>query len=176
MPKLFVSLPMRGRTEEEVREEMAELNDICNNEYQTKFELIESFEHGNPPSDIPNESVWYLGKSIVSLSEADLVIFSSDWANAHGCIVEHIICAFYDIPYVELESGDLIDLDNAEVVVDYTHSLDEQPVEIVDKIDILHEEDDNDTLSGEEHLEEPDLDDYDPDLDELEPGEFNADL
>jgi hypothetical protein len=175
MPKLFVSLPMRGRTEEEVREEMAELNDICNNEYQTEFELIESFEYGNPPSDIPNESVWYLGKSIVGLSEADLVIFSADWRNAHGCIIEHMICALYNIPYVELQPGELVDLDNAEVVVDYTHDLDEQPVEIVDKIDILHKDDD-DSLSGEEHLEEPDLDDYDPDLDELEPGEFNADL
>lgn len=175
MPKLFVSLPMRERTEEEVREEMAELNDICNNEYQTEFEMIETFDYGNPPSDISNESIWYLGKSIVGLSEADLVIFSSNWRNARGCIVEHMICALYNIPYVELQPGELVNLDNADVVVDYTHDLDEQPVEIVDKIDILHEDDD-DSLSGEEHLEEPDFDDYDPDLDELEPDEFNADL
>ncbi len=175
MPKLFVSLPMRGRTEEAVREEMAELHDICNNEYQTEFELIKNFEHENLPSDISNESIWYLGKSIVNLSEADLVIFSANWRNAHGCIVEHMICALYDIPYVELQPGELIDLDNAEVVVDYTHNLDEQPVEIVDKIDILHEDND-DSLSGEEHLEEPDLDEYDPDLDDLEPGEYNADV
>jgi len=175
MLKLFVSLPMRGRTEEEVREEMAELRDICNNEYQTEFELIESFEHEDPPSDIRNEPVWYLGKSISGLSEADLVIFSSNWRNARGCIAEHMICSLYNIPYVELQPSELVNLDNAEVVVDYTHDLDDQPVEVVDKIDILHEDDD-DSLSGEEHLEEPDLDDYDPDLDELEPGEFNADL
>lgn len=175
MPKLFVSLPMRERTEEDVRAEMDELGDICNNEYQTEFELIETYDHGTPPNDILNESVWYLGKSIVGLSEADLVIFSADWRTAYGCVIEHAICSLYDIPYVEIRPEDSVNLNNAEVVVDYTHSLDEQPVEIVDKIDILHEDDDN-SLSGEEHLEEPDLDDYDPDLDELEPGEYNADL
>ena len=163
MRKLFVSLPMRGRDDIDVLSERQDLKKMVEDELNEEFELIESFIQDNPPEEV-NDACWYLGNSIVKLSEADLVIFSQDWRNATGCIIEHMVCAFYNIPYVDVEmtniDGNNIDPTQVEIVRDYTHSIDEQPIEFVDKIDISHD----------------DVDDYDPDSDELEPGEYNADL
>ncbi|MBO7451085.1 MAG: hypothetical protein J6U54_12040 [Clostridiales bacterium] len=184
MAKLFVSLPMRNRDEFDILEEMKDLRMVAEANFDEEFELIDSYVNGNPPSDILNESVWYLAKSIDTLAQADLVIFSPEWSTATGCIIEHMICAFYNIPYVEVHPSDILDLSNAEVIMDYTHDLDEQPIEIVDKIDILHEDNDE-YLNAIEELAEPDLDTLEPDEynadiddydDELEPGEYNADL
>lgn len=164
MKKLFISLPMNGRDVDDIQSDMEELKQIAEKNCHESFELLKTFQHDEPSSDINTEACWYLGKSISMLAEADMVLFHPEWKTARGCLMEHMICALYDIPYVELQMPE-INLDNAEVVVDYTHDLDEQPVEIVDPIDISHD----DTLSGNEEL-------YDPDLDELEPGEYNADL
>ncbi len=175
MPKLFVSLPMRGLDEVEI---YTTQSDICNfvcNFMEEDFELIDSYVDDTPNEyDILHVGAWYLGQSILAMSEADLVVFHPAWKDARGCIVEHMICALYDIPYVELHHEDMIDLSNAEVVYDYTHDLDEQPVEVVEKIDILHDDDESDTMDGNEELAEPDLDDED-DIDILEPGEYDAD-
>ena len=178
MKKLFVSLPMRDRTEEDIRCEQEMLRDIVEKEFDEEFELIETFEAGvEPPSDVKN-GCWYLGQSICKLALADLVIFSDSWKAAPGCLIEHMVCALYDIPYVDMSiPTDGFEPSQIDLVVDYTHDLDEQPVEFVDKPDILHD-------GFDEHLEDPDLsngsdtdifDDYDPEDDELEPGEYDAD-
>lgn len=164
MKKLFISLPMNGRDIDDIQSDMEELKEIAEKNCDESFELLKTFQHDEPSGDINTEACWYLGKSISMLAEADMVLFHPEWKTARGCLMEHMICALYDIPYIELQMPE-IDLDNAEVIVDYTHDLDEQPIEIVDPIDISHD----DTLSGNEEL-------YDPDLDELEPGEYNADL
>ena len=171
MPNLFVSLPMRGRDEIDIRNEMEDLRELAEEEYGVAFDLMDTYEHGNPPDDILHGNMWYLAKSIEMLTQANFVIFAPGWKNASGCIVEHMICALYDIPYAELNIPEIPNLENAEVIMDYTHDLDEQPVEIVDKIDILHK-DDEDSMDGNETLAEPEFDDEDY----LEPGEYDADI
>ena len=171
MPNLFVSLPMRGRDEIDIRNEMEDLRELVERDYSMDFDLLDTYEHGNPPDDILHGNMWYLAKSIEMLTMADFVIFAPGWKNASGCIVEHMICALYDIPYAELHVPEIPNLENAEVIMDYTHDLDEQPIEIVDKIDILHRDDD-DSMDGNESLAEPEFDDEDY----LEPGEYDADI
>lgn len=177
MPNLFVSLPMRGRDEIDIRNEMENLRELVEEDYDVEFDLLDTYEHGNPPDDILHGNMWYLAKSIEMLTMADFVIFAPGWKNASGCIVEHMICALYDIPYAELHVPEIPNLENAEVIMDYTHDLDEQPIEIVDKIDILHKDDndsmdDMDSIDGNESLAEPEFDDEDY----LEPGEYDADI
>lgn len=160
---------MNNRDIDDIRSDMEELKQVAEKNFNESFELFKTFQHDGPSGHINTEACWYLGKSISMLAEADVVIFHPEWKTTRGCLIEHMICALYDIPYVELQIPE-IDLENAEVVMDYTHDLDEQPVEIVepmiiDPIDISHD----DTIDGNEEL-------YDPDLDELEPGEYNADL
>lgn len=102
MPKLFISLPMRGYTPEEIHEEMDWMKEIFDQSMDEDFELIDSVFMEIPPNEVIRDNTWYLGKSIKAMSEADVVLFHPNWREARGCLIEHSICALYEIPYVEL--------------------------------------------------------------------------
>ena len=159
--KVFVSLPMRDRSIDEIREDM---NDILNmikpgyEELGEDVELIDTVWMDTPEPDILDESAWYLGRSIQALSKADIAIFHPGWREARGCIIEHMVCAMYNIPYfdISMDYGDHADED----VEDYTHdwnlageineALSEQVAKAEGLDDILDDEDVEDAL-GFEH-------------------------
>ena len=93
---------MRGYTVDEIHEEMDWMKDIFDEDIDGDFELIDSAFTELPPNEVIRDSTWYLGKSIKAMSEADVVLFHPNWREARGCIIEHAICALYEIPYVEL--------------------------------------------------------------------------
>ena len=64
MKKLFVSVPMRGRTEEEIKLVSEDEKDAEIYEGE-ELELIDSYIEDNPPKD-SKEAVWYLGESLRS--------------------------------------------------------------------------------------------------------------
>ena len=68
--KLFISLPMEGRTKEDVMKSMKELHEVAEIMYGRKLEVIPTYIE-EEPSDGLNENIWYLGKSIEKLAEAD---------------------------------------------------------------------------------------------------------
>ena len=51
--------------------------------------------------DYPGEIIWYLGKSIQFLSQADIAYFGGDWRNTRGCKVEHEVAMQYGIDRIE---------------------------------------------------------------------------
>lgn len=174
--KVFVSLPMRDRSIDEIREDMNDILDMIKPGYTEvgeDVELIDSVWMDSPGPDILDEGVWYLGRSIKALSEADLAIFHPGWREARGCIIEHMVCALYNIPYYDI-SMDYHEHEN-EDVVDYTHdwdfagevnaALSEQVAEAegLGEDDILDDEDVEDAL-GFEHDDVDDLIESDPDL------------
>ena len=63
MKKLFVSVPMKGRKEEEIRKSIAKMHKIAEAIVGEELELIDSYIVDNPPKD-SKEAVWFLGKSI----------------------------------------------------------------------------------------------------------------
>lgn len=76
MKKLFVSVPTKGRTEEEIKssiQKMKKIAQICEGE---ELELIDSYIKDNPPKDI-KEAVWYLGESLKKLSQADVFYWNT---------------------------------------------------------------------------------------------------
>ena len=93
--KLFVSLPMRGLTDDEILEKQKKILEP----YKDEYELMDTVIREDPPN--PNNPVWYLGGSVQMLGDADLVIFASNWADAPGCRIERMICALYAIKYRE---------------------------------------------------------------------------
>ena len=101
-PKLFVSLPMRGHEDDEVRAVMLDIKQFIENEYNKTFDLIDTLIVEEPPDDVINNN-YYLGRSIQKLSTADICVFHPDWKSSPGCIIEHMVCAMYDIPYLELK-------------------------------------------------------------------------
>ena len=102
MSKLFISIPMRGYTPDEIHAEMDWMKDIFDEDIDGDFELIDTVFTDLPPDGIIRDDTWYLGKSIKAMSEADVVLFHPAWREARGCIIEHAICALYGIPYIEL--------------------------------------------------------------------------
>lgn len=104
-PKLFISLPMRGRDDDEVRAEMLGIKQFIERMYDQEFDLIDTLVEEEPPDGVIQNN-YYLGKSIQMLSMADICVFHPEWKNSPGCIIEHMVCAMYDIPYVELKEED----------------------------------------------------------------------
>ena len=172
--KVFVSLPMRDRSIDEIREDMNDILDMIKPGYAElgeDVELIDTIWPDGPGPDILDEGAWYLGRSIQALAEADLAIFHPGWREARGCIIEHMVCAMYNIPYfdISMDYGDHEDED----VEDYTHdwgmageineALSEQIAEAEGLDDILDDDDVEDAL-GFEHDDVDDLVESDPDL------------
>ena len=100
--KIFISQPMKDRSEEEIRTEREELILIATQQYGA-IEVIPSFFGEEfDASKSKNPAVKYLGKSIEMLAEADIALFGKGWENARGCKMEHDICCSYGIPTHEL--------------------------------------------------------------------------
>lgn len=96
MRKLFVSVPMKGRTSEEIKASIEKMKNIAEVYEGEELELIDSYIEDNPPKDI-TESVWYLGESLKKLAQADVFIGISDACEWNGCYIENETALRYDI-------------------------------------------------------------------------------
>ena len=88
--KIFISQPMKGRTNEEI---MQERNDIMAKWTNASVEFIDSFFREPGKNSIDS-----LGKSISLMGETNLVVFAPGWENARGCRIEHQVAKEYGIP------------------------------------------------------------------------------
>lgn len=98
MKKLFISQPMRGRTDEEILRERDEAIAIAMDIVKDNVEVIDSFFQDAPVEAKP---LWFLGKSIELLSSADIVYFCKGWNDARGCRIEHECAKEYGIEIIE---------------------------------------------------------------------------
>ena len=96
MKKLFVSVPMKGRTEAEIKETMEKMKKIAEIYEGEELEMIDSYIEHEPPQN-SNQGIWYLGESLKKLSEADVFIgidAAWDWS---GCDIETSTARAYGI-------------------------------------------------------------------------------
>ena len=98
MKKLFISQPMRGKTDEEILKERKEAIEAAERILGEEVEVIESFFEKAPVDAKP---LWFLGKSIELLSDADIVFFAKGWEEARGCKIEHECAVEYGIIVIE---------------------------------------------------------------------------
>ena len=99
--KLFISQPMRGLTDEEILKVREEIKARAEYFIGEPLELINSFIEDYPGEINKSIPVWYLGKSIQFLSQADIVYFGGDWRNARGCKIEYEIASAYGIKVIK---------------------------------------------------------------------------
>lgn len=112
MKKLFVSVPMKGRTEEEIKESIQKMKKIAEIYEGEELELIDSYIEGNPPKD-SKEAVWYLGESLKKLAQADVfmgICESYDW---NSCCIEMETANKYGIKAYTIPAKYVIDNYNA---------------------------------------------------------------
>ena len=96
MKKLFISCPMKGRTEENIRKSMEKMHKIAEIVFDQELEVIPTYIEDNPPEN-GNQGIWYLGKSIQLLAEADFFI-GIEWTDFFkGCEAERLIARDYGI-------------------------------------------------------------------------------
>lgn len=103
MKKLFISQPMRGKTDEEilaVREKAIESakNYLKERGEEDDIEVIDSFFQNAPAEAKP---LWFIAKSIELLSTADVAYFAKGWVDARGCRIENECAVEYGIDVIE---------------------------------------------------------------------------
>ena len=99
---VFISQPMRNRSEEEIKAERQKIM-----EYVQKFYPDEKAEEINSFFDMDVQSknvpLRMLGLSLELLAEADVAVFADGWSVARGCRIEHDAAIAYGIKILDLE-------------------------------------------------------------------------
>ena len=96
--KIFVSIPMANRTENDIKAEFERISELYDN-----AEIIDSFIDEDKPQDA--NILWYLGVSLTLMSQADMVYFCKGWENARGCKIEYMCAEKYGLKIVEEKAG-----------------------------------------------------------------------
>lgn len=84
--KVFISQPMRGLTNKQIKEQRERAIRYVTERYGEDIEVIDSFFENAPVDAKP---LWYLSKSLELMSTADLCLFISDWFCYRGCSIEN---------------------------------------------------------------------------------------
>lgn len=98
MKKLFISQPMRDKTDEEILAERERAIESAKKHLGEDVEVIDSFFKEAPHDAKP---LWYLAKSIELLATADVAYFCKDWDKYRGCKIENTCAIEYGIDVIE---------------------------------------------------------------------------
>ena len=98
MKKLFISQPMVNKPDSEILAIREKAIEFVEKQLGEEVELIDSFVADAPKNAKP---LWYLGKSLQFLSEADIAYFAKDWEKYRGCKMEHDAAIAYGVPRIE---------------------------------------------------------------------------
>ena len=94
MKKLFISQPMRDKTNEEILVTREKAIASAKRHLGEDVEVIDSFFQNAPHDAMP---LWFLGKSFELLSTADVVYFEKGWIEYRGCKMENMAALEYGI-------------------------------------------------------------------------------
>ena len=95
MTKVFISQPMKDKTEQEILVERASMFQLAKESFPDA-ELIDSYFDNYKPST-GNVGLKYLAKSLELLADADVAYFAPGWDNARGCRIENECAIEYGI-------------------------------------------------------------------------------
>ena len=110
MKRIFLSLPMSGRSDEEIQEQICEMKAkfLLKNpfgkgeeiEFVHNFKEMEVTTNTFDPFDGERKTpaLYYLGRAINKMAYCDGVYFGNGWSKARGCMIEMEICVKYGIP------------------------------------------------------------------------------
>ena len=98
--KVFISVPMRGRTDQEIagaitiaKSKLAKMAEE-NNEV---IEYVDNFVSMRDVTDIKNPAMYCLGGAIQKISKCDVIYFCPGWQEARGCVIEHQVAVSYGL-------------------------------------------------------------------------------
>lgn len=98
MTQVYVSLPTDGKLDIEIEEEREKIRQYLIHH----LEIEDVYLLPNLFKDIPKANpMWAFGKSLESLSLADIVVFTKDWKSYRECRLEYIIANEYGKKIIE---------------------------------------------------------------------------
>lgn len=105
MKKVFISVPMNGREEFDIRIDIKRASENIRKIYGEDVEIIHNYDCVAPENA---GRLWYLGEAIKQLGKCDICYFVDGWAESNGCRIEHEICDLYEVDifyeeYMEFE-------------------------------------------------------------------------
>jgi hypothetical protein len=89
---------MKGKTDDEIKEERRKAIQKVENIVGGPVVVIDSFFEKAPVNAQP---LWFLGKSLELLADADVAYFAPGWKDARGCRIEHTCAVEYNIDRIE---------------------------------------------------------------------------
>ena len=97
-PKLFISCPMRGLTDEMIKANMEKMHKIAEIVFDKKLEVIQTYISQDPPEGAM-APIWYLGQSIQMMSKADYYIGVNAFYDCDfpGCVIENNVAHNYGL-------------------------------------------------------------------------------
>ena len=125
--KVFISVPMRGRTDQEIagaitiaKSKLSEIADENNEpvEYVDNFVPMPKKDEVN---DIENLSMWCLGGAIQKMSKCDTIYFCPGWDEARGCIIERSVAVSYGLMRL---------YQNDQLGIIFQESADDEPIPV----------------------------------------------
>lgn len=120
MKKLFVSVPMKGRTEEEIKASIQKMKKIAEIYEGEELELIDSYIEDNPPKD-SQQAIWFLGESLKKLAKADLFIGVMEGYDWSGCYIENEVAGRYGIKRYTVPAAYVIE--NYQALLQKLHTV-----------------------------------------------------
>lgn len=100
MTKIFISQPMKDKTNQEIEQERKKIIEKVER-YFGEVEVIDSFFKDAPHDAKP---LWFLGKSLELLSNANVIVLGKDWECSRGCRIEHECAIQYGISVIYIEN------------------------------------------------------------------------
>ena len=99
MKKIFISLPMRGRTLEEIAIEREKLFELAGRYFNEPVKLVENY------LSMVLNPLECLGENLKRMALADYVLFSNGYEGARGCKIEMACALEYDKQILLEEAG-----------------------------------------------------------------------
>ena len=98
-------MPMKAKSTEQVRSEMTKVFEYIKSKLPEAVLLESIFDGADKDIALKGDDagLWYLGKSLMLLSQADLVFFVNDWASFRGCSTERKVAGEYGKFCVEIK-------------------------------------------------------------------------
>lgn len=100
MTKIFISQPMKDKTNQEIEQERKKIIEKVER-YFGEVEVIDSFFKDAPHDAKP---LWFLGKSLELLSNANVIVLGKGWECSRGCRIEHECAVQYGISVIYIEN------------------------------------------------------------------------
>lgn len=105
--KIFISMPMHGVPEEELRKRFGEVEDRLEAEgHDWLHASIVGYDACG--RDVKNMRIYNLARSMAIMSECDAVYFCKGWEKANGCMIEYAAANVYGLK-VFYESAEVHD-------------------------------------------------------------------